>query len=211
MRSRTKATAVVMAGAVALSSAAYGIGTQAGGGTAAAENGNRAAAVDCGPGMRFGFRGLAEELGVDAAELRAALEDFRQQNEGDHRDAFAAALADALGKSTEDVQQALESMRPGGGDGGMRHPFVSLKRLAAALDVTRAELRDALREARSSLADSFEERHAALVTFLAERFNLSEEKVEEALPDVPAGPPGMLERHRPGPGGGPPGFGPGGP
>jgi hypothetical protein len=73
------------------------------------------------------------------------------------------------------------------------------------------ELRDALREARSGLADSFEDHHAALVTFLAERFNLSEEKVEEALPAPPAGPPGRFERHRFGPGDGPPGFGPGGP
>jgi hypothetical protein len=73
---------------------------------------------------------------------------------------------------------------------------VSLRRLAEALDVSRAELRDAFREVRSNLDDDFGERQAALVTFLAERFNLPEEKVEEALPDFP-GPP--------------PGFGPGGP
>ena len=201
-----------MAGAVAVASAAYGIGTQAGGGTAAAENGARGAAVECGPGLHLGFRGLADELGVNAAELRSALEDFREQNEGDHRDAFAAALAEALGKDVSEVEDALGSMRPGGGDGGRRHPFVSLRRLAEALDVSRAKLRDAFREVRANLDDDFEERQAALVTFLADRFSLSEETVEEALPDFPGPPPSArFERRGFGPGGPPPGFGPGGP
>lgn len=195
-----------MAGAVALASAAYGVGTQAGGGTATAENGvprDGAPPGGCERGLRFfGLGPLAEELGVDADELRQALDDFHEQNEGDRRDAFAAALADALGKSSEEVEAALDEVHPGGD--GMRHGHhaAPLRGLARALDVTRAELREALREVRTEAADAFTARHAALVAFLADRLGLSEEKVEEAFPEPPA-----LRPHRPGPPGGPP-FGP---
>jgi len=194
---------VAMTGAVAIASAAYGIGTQAGGGNAAAENGGgnaRGVAVECGPGLRFD--GLAEELGVSDARLRAALEDFHAEKEGDRRGAFASALADALGKDQSEVEDALE---------GGPHSFMSLRRLAAALDVTPAELREALREVRSNVEEDIEAKHDELVKFLADRFDLSEDRVREALPGPPAD--GHFERHRFGPGGpgGPPPFGPGGP
>jgi hypothetical protein len=193
MRSPKKATAaVVLAGAVALSSAAYGIGTQVGGGTAAAGDGP---ARDGGPpggwerGPGIGFEGLADELGVDAAELRDALRDFHDQRAGERRDTFAAALAEALGKPVDEVEAALEQIRPGDGARGPCAPHVSLRRLATELDVTRPELRRALREVRAGVDSEWEDRRDDLVTFLAERFGLSADEVEQALPDFPGPPP----------------------
>jgi hypothetical protein len=79
-------------------------------------------------------------------------------------------------------------------------PHVSLRRLANELGVTRAELREALRETRAGTDSSFEDRHEDLVTFLADRLGVSREKVDEALPD----PPELGDRPRFGPGGPPP-------
>jgi Clp amino terminal domain, pathogenicity island component len=212
MTNRKAATAAALAGAVALASAAYGIGTQSGDGTAAAARDGTAqdrvprlgeVAVDL--DARFGD--LAEELGVDADELRDALMDFHDQEHGERRDAFAAALAEALGKPVDEVRTALDEVRPeegmrrGDGMGPGCAPHVSLRRLASELDVTRAELRQALRETRPQV-DSWEDHRDDLAGFLADRFGISKEEVEEALPELP-GPPRF--RH-----GGPPPFGPGG-
>jgi hypothetical protein len=215
MRTSKAAIAAVLAGAVALASAAYGIGTQSGGGNAAA--GEDSAARDRadgprweirdGPGVAFfGFGDLADELGVNADELRDALEDFHRERGGELRDDFAAALADALGKPVDDVEAALEAAEPGERRRGPCGPGVSLRRLAAELDVTRGELREALREVRAGADEAFDARIDALVTFLAERFNLSEDEVRDALPDLPG-------RFGDGPGrfgDGPPGPHPGG-
>ena len=216
MRSSKKAaTAAVLAGSVALATAAYGIGTQADDGTAeAARNGTPEAARDGrvgpGPSLFMRFDGLADELGVDADELEQALRDFHEQEEGEVRDAFATALAEALGKPADEVRAALSEVGPGEGRRPGCAPHVSLRRLAAELDVTRAELRKALGEARSGMDSSFEQRHEDLVTFLADRLGVSREKVEEALPEppvlgdrprfAPPGPPplGHGERMRPG-------------
>lgn len=199
MRTPTAASVAILAGAVALASAAYGIGTQTGDGTATAARDG--AAQNGGPGPRFGD--LAEELGVDADELREALMDFHEQEAGERRDAFATALAEALGKPVDEVEAALDEVRPGDGARPGCAPHVSLRRLAAALDVTRGELRRALGEARTGAGSAWEDHRDALAAFLADRFGLSEDDVERALPDLPA--PG---RHGPG---GPPRFGPAGP
>ncbi|MGH2500369.1 MAG: hypothetical protein ACRDF0_09830 [Candidatus Limnocylindria bacterium] len=181
---------------MALASAAYGIGTQTGGGTASAARDGAA---------RNGeprFDGLADELGVDAGELRDALADFHEREEGARRDA-ATALAEALDKPVDEVQAALDEVRP---DDGARRgcaPHVSLRRLAAALDVTRPELRRALREARAGADSAWEDRRDDLVAFLADRFGLTEDEVEQALPER-VGPPRFGR-------GGPPPFRPGGP
>jgi hypothetical protein len=198
MRSSKKAaTAAVLAGAVALASAAYGIGTQTGDGTAeAARDGNR----QDGPAFFMRFDGLADELGVDADELEDTMRDFHEQEEGEIRDAFASALAEALGKPVDEVRAALDEVGPREGRRPGCAPHVSLRRLAAELGVTRAELREALGEARSGVDSSFEERHDELVTFLADRLGVSREKVEEALPE----PPELGDRPRFGPGGPPP-------
>ena len=279
MRSPRKTTAIILAGAAGLASVAYGLGTQTDGGSASAarDNGSQA---DWRDGRPPGFNGLAKKLGVSAAELREALEAFHEEKEGDGRDGFASALAEALGKPVDEVQAAFDSIadnhkarfaaklakalgveaadveaaleelkdeRPDDpGDfpaalaeklgveaadveaalenlrsdwrGGPRgdHHGMSLRRLAAALDVTRAELRKALKEVRSGADERIEDGRADLVKFLAERFNLSEEKVEAALPDFagmgPGGPHGPGGFGGPGGPGGPGGFGgPGGP
>ena len=98
------------------------------------------------------------------------------------------------------------------------------RKLAAALDVTRAELRKALREVRAGAKSGWEQHEEKLAAYLADRFGLDAGDVEEALADIPRptvrmGPrgPGGPEFHGPGPGGPdgpgfgpPPGFGPGG-
>jgi hypothetical protein len=194
------ATAAALFGAVALASAAYGIGTQTGDGTAAAARDGNAQAEQL-PIPPFG--NLADELGVDEDELREALMDFHEQEHAEIREAFAGALAEALGKPVDEVAAALEEVRPGEGMRPGCAPHVSLRRLAAELDVTRSELRKALRETRAGVDSPFEDRREDLVAFLADRLGISEEKVEQALPVLPG--PGLHRR------GGPPPFGPDGP
>ena len=270
-----KTTAIVLAGAVGLSSVAYGIGTQAGdGSSAAAGEQNAGGQPTVAPP---GLADLAQELGVEADALRDALRDFHEQEHPDMRSAFATALAKALGKPAEEVRAALDSLdserkarfagrladalgveagdltaaleelkderpvpgdfpaaladklglqaedveaalmevRPFKGPGHRGHdPSVALRRLAAELDVTRAELRTALREVRASAHGDRRELREDLVQFLAERFNLTKSEVDEALPEFAGrGPGGPHGPHGPGGPGGPPGFGhgPGGP
>jgi transcriptional regulator with XRE-family HTH domain len=280
MRTPQKATALVLAGAVGLASAAYGIGTQAGDGSATADSQNGAAARGFDHGPPPGFNDLADKLGVDADKLAQALRDFHEQNEGQERTQFAKALADALGVSVDKVneafaqiedahksrfaarladalgletakvkaaldklstdkpdgpgafeeeladelgvsadklREALWSLRPDpGARRHDRHHAAPLRQLASALDVTRAELRKALREVRAGADSGWEQREAELAAFLADRFNLSVDKVEDALADLPRpdrgpGPRGHGGPDGPGgpPGPGGPGFGPG--
>jgi hypothetical protein len=201
MRSPGKTTAVALAGAVALSSAAYGIGTQVGGGNASAageDDRTRSFQLPAHP-----FEGLADELGVDADELRDALMDFGERRHTEVRDDFAAALAETLGKPVDEVRAALDEVRPtGGARRGPCGPHVSLRGLASELDVTRAELRKALREARANSGFGLEDSRDDLAAFLAERFNLSKEEVEDALPELPGPPRGLPDRPP-----GPPPFG----
>ena len=274
-----KATALVLAGAVGLASAAYGIGSAVGGGSATAgSNGSTAPSaersfrVDPPPA----FDDLAEKLGVDADELAEAMRDFHEQAHGERRDDLSKALADALGISVDkvnaafdeikdghknrfaaqlanelgveaaDVEAALEKLandrpespgdftealaaelgvdaaqvedalealrpRPGARPPG-DHRGAPLRKLAAALDVTRAELRKALREVRAGAQSGWEQHEAKLAAFLAERFNLDAGEVQEALADLPHPKPGPRPRGPGGPGFGPPGpGGPGGP
>jgi DNA-binding transcriptional MocR family regulator len=272
MRSPSKTTAVVLTGAVALSSAAYGIGTQIGGGSAAADgkrsNGNAARGWERGPAPGLGD--LADELSVKPGELRDAVRDFHERRGSEHRDRFASALADALGISVERVeagldevrashekrfasrlaqelgvsadrveaalealaddrprdprafvealadelgveaeavQRALWSARPERRGG--HPPRLPLRALADALDVSRDDLRKAFRQLQTEARDGFRKGHDELVQFLADRFDLSTEKVQEALPERPEfkgprppGPPGGPGLH------GPPPFGP---
>jgi hypothetical protein len=208
MRTPTAGTAAALAGAVAIASAAYGIGTQTDNGTAsaardgAAQRGEtRSDAFEVRLDTRLGA--LADELGVDADDLREALMDFHEQEHGEARDAFATALAEALGKPVDEVRAALDEVRPGEGKRPGCAPHVSLRRLASALDVSRAELRKALRETRAGADSAWEDRRDDLVAFLADRLGVPEDEVEAALPQLPG--PGLHRR------GGPPPFGPDGP
>jgi hypothetical protein len=150
---------------------------------------------------RFAAR-LANELGVDAADVEAALESLSNDRPESPAD-FVEALADELGVDAAQVEEALEALRP---RPGARHPGdhrgAPLRKLASALDVTRAELRKALREVRAGAESGWEQREAELAAFLADRFGLDTGEVEEALADVPHPKIGR------GPGG--PGFGHGG-
>lgn len=209
MRSPRKTTALVLVGAVGLSSVAYGIGSQVGDGSAAARDNGRTS--DNGTaGDRFirlgpppGLGDLAQDLGVSESALEDALRDYHDQERDDGRMAFATALADALGVDRADVQAALDDLRPDPPGMPGRPHAAPLRQLAAALDVTRAELRRAFRELRAKADDQGQERRDDLVAFLAQRFNLSESKVEAALPEFagrgPGGPHGPC-----GPGAGPP-------
>jgi transposase-like protein len=286
MRSTKKTTAIVLAGAVGISSVAYGIGTQVGGGSSVAAADKQAGTSNKAGAQRDfappGLDDLANELGVDADALDKALRDFHEQEHADMRSAFASALADALGKSTTDVQAALDSLenahearfaaqlakalgvdaekvttaleqledeRPGPGTPGdhggpgdfaadlakklglnaddveaalidLRPPkrdgrhdrehAMPLRRLAADLDVSRAQLRMALRKMRADFRP--QDHRAELVKVLADRLGISEDKVDQALPELPGRGPGGPH----GPGGprgpgGPGHFGPLGP
>ena len=216
-----------MTGAVGLASVAYGLGSQAGGGSAVAgdesRNGERIM-FEC--GAPPGFSNLAKTLGVDASELRQALLDFHEQEHADRRAEHAAALAKALDLPVDRVTAALdelhenlegrlekrrEAFRDGPPPPGRAHRIaLPLRQLASALDVSRAELRKAFQEIRPDredpMEDRFEEHSEALAEFLAERFDLDVDKVSDALADLPRPTP-PPHGVRPGPGG-PGAFGP---
>jgi hypothetical protein len=111
--------------------------------------------------------------------------DFHRQREGERRDAFAAALAEALGKPADEVEAALEEVRPGDRP---RRPCGGpppLRGLTGALDVTRAELHRALRELPAVDRSVWEDHRDDLVAFLAERFGLSEDRGRHHGPGRP--------------------------
>lgn len=151
---------------------------------------------------------LASELGLETAQVKAALEKLASDRPGDPGD-FAEALAAELGVEVAKLEDALDALRPDpGARHHGRHGAAPLRQLASALDVSRAELRKALREVRAGADSGWEQREAELKAFLAERFGLSAEKVEDALADLPRPErgPGPDGHRGPGPGG-PGGFG----
>jgi DNA-binding MarR family transcriptional regulator len=148
---------------------------------------------------RFAAR-LADALGVNADKVQAALDKLMGQAPRPPEE-FAQALADQLGVSVTDVRRALFEARPMR-DHGQRHHAMPLRQLASALGVSRADLRKAFQELRAGAENRWEEHNQALAKFLADRFDLSADKVAAALDALP---------HPVGPGPGPGGPGPGGP
>ena len=192
---------IVVGGALAIASAAYGLGTQAGDGNAIAENsqsGERGARVMVERRGPCGFTGLADDLGVDQSKLEDALRDFGEGQADDMHAGFARDLASALGVSSGKVSAALDKLHQQRKDrfddhmgprdlppppGGARFHFgPPLRDLAKELGVTRSELRKALGEVGQKAGDRFEEHRKELAEFLADRFNLDVDKVLEALP-----------------------------
>jgi transcriptional regulator with XRE-family HTH domain len=175
MRNGTKKTTAALAGAVVLASAGYAFGSQAGNGSATAASGTSTTAEK--PRPPRGEADLAQRLGVSEDKLRTALEAVRAAEKAkggpgaEHtaalakalglsteqvqqamdklrdteRDAFAAALAKELGVDAAKVKTALEKLRPERGPGGPREALGSI---ASELGVSEAKLRDALRTVR---------------------------------------------------------------
>jgi hypothetical protein len=213
MPTQRRTSIIVVGGALAVASAAYGLGTQAGDGTAVADsqNGERGARVALDRDGPCGFSGLADDLGVNETKLEQALRDFRSSHDDGERADFAADLAAALGISADKVSSALDKLhqqREDRFDGhmgprdlpppprGARFGFgPPLRGLAKELGVTRSELRQALREVAQKAGDRFEQHRKELAEFLADRFNLDVDKVLEALP---AEGPGLRSVHPPG-------------
>jgi len=114
-----RTTTFVLAGAVALASGAYALGSQAGDGDAVAAKTQSQTAPPYGPpgrgfghppGARPDLSALANRLGVKEADLRAALEDLRPDRP-DRRDQLAQGLADALGIDVAKVNQAFDKLK----------------------------------------------------------------------------------------------------
>lgn len=215
MTPRAKKTAAAISGALVLASGAYALGTQTGDGTALAGGTTPSSAGAPGPGRPGGPRdlsGIAAELGVTEAKLRAALEDLRPDRgakKDEHQDELAKALASELGLDQAKVTAALEKFH---GDRKVVRRERGANRLnrfdealAAKLGIDAAKVRSAFeslkpgpnrRAAKPDLAD------------LATKLGVSEDKLRSALDDVRPGP-------GPRPGRSGPGFkrpgGPGGP
>jgi hypothetical protein len=222
MHRNRRTSIIVVGGALAVASIGYGLGTQADDGTALAGGGSdrgaaRGLAFEHGPPP--GFSNLADTLGVNADQLGDALRDFHDQQHTERRDQLASKLAEALDVPVDEVKTALSQQedrireRFQARDGrpphdGVRRHALPLRQLAAALDVTPAELRKAFNEIRPErprLEKEWKQHQQELAEFLAERFELEVEEVTDALADLPR--PGPHPHGRPGPGG-PGAFGP---
>jgi hypothetical protein len=155
---------------------------------------------------------LAAELGLEAGDVEAALENVmdRARSDGPHGPGdFVDDLAGELGVSADKLEDALREVRPEGRHVDCRGPGPvgpDLSGLAAALDVTPAELRRALRQIWDDRGSDRADVSGELAQFLAKRFNLSVDKVEKALDDALPPPPEFGSRGGPGPGFGPPGW-----
>jgi hypothetical protein len=200
----TRTTALALAGAVALASGAYALGSQAGDGSAAAgvttnatgygppPGGGPGAWRGGGPGPRLA--GLADKLGVSEADLRKALTDLGKEK----RDDIAEKLADALGIDVAKVQSAFDKLRPKGDARPNERHDEFAQTLAKQLNLPVAKVRTALENQRDHRGDP---------AALAGALGVSTAKLRQALATV-------FKDHRPGPRGGPggpgrPGFGPG--
>ena len=173
MTTRSKKLAGLLAVAVVLTSGAYALGSQAGGGGAPASSsgsanasGNTAvgasnASTGGGPGargghggrFRFGFDNLAQKLGVSTTALQHALKAIRDEKTPDQRKTDAIqAFAAALGKPVDQVTSAVNSVLPDRGPGKAgdhRGDFAAA--LAKALGVDQAKVQAGLDKARQDL------------------------------------------------------------
>jgi transcriptional regulator with XRE-family HTH domain len=181
-----------------------------------------------------GPKDLADALGVSEKQLMAAFDKLRDDHgDRDHGDDLAA-LADALGVSQSDLRDAFEKTRPKPG----KEPQDPVKAIADALGKSEADVRaafDRVHEAREAkfaadLADALgkdpadvkaaldkerlqhedreKETRDAFAKALADRLDIPESKVRDALESLPhPGPPQGLH----GPPGPPPPAPPGPP
>jgi hypothetical protein len=182
MTTRTKKLATLLAVAVVLTSGAYALGSQAGGGGALASSSGSpnasantavgATNVSTGSGsgpagrvrggkFRFGFDNLAQKLGVSTAQLQSALKGIAAEKTPEQRKTEAIqAFATALGRPVDQVTSALNSVLPDRGPGNPgpgkpgdhRGDFAAP--LAKALGVDQAKVQAGLDKARQDLQRS---------------------------------------------------------
>ena len=198
-------TALALAGAVALASGAYALGTQADDGNAAAAKvppASPAARATTASAAAQAAAGQASATGSAAAragrcsrasriasacppsKLRAALEDLRT----DAHDQFAAELATALGIDKAKVTAALEKAKPE--RPRMRAPRAFARTLAKELGISTAKVRAALAERRNRRGGPGD---------LAKALGVTEEQLRDAFhavmgkirPPHPPGRPGL--------------------
>jgi hypothetical protein len=172
MRTPSRTTATIAAGAVALAFGAYTIGNQVGGGSASAGGGDPDDGRPCAP--RAAFHGLADALGVDQAELRDALGDFHRQHADEREDRFGAGLADALGKRRAKVQQAFEHLRD-------VHQAALARRLARALGLDADDVGAALGKVMRRDRSDHEPGPADFVHDLARELGVSTDRLRDAF------------------------------
>jgi len=209
MTPRTKKTAAAFSGALVLASGAYALGSQTGDGTALAggtPTSSPRSAGPHGPGPRD-LSGIAAQLGVTEAKLRAALEDLRPDRGAakDERKAeLAKPLAAELGLDVAKVTAALEKFhgdrkvvrRERRGDRVQRFD----EALAAKLGVDAAKVRSAF----DSLRPGNRGVDKPALADLAKQIGVSEAKLRAALADLRPGPRrGGHGMRRGGPGGPP--------
>jgi len=99
-----------------------------------------------------------------------------------------------------DYQQQVATLLPSAMKSLSVEAAYPLRQLASALDVSRADLRAALRELRRSAVNGWEEHQKELAQFLADRFDLDADKVSDALGELapPLSPhPPPLPHHLP--------------
>ena len=178
-------TAAALAGAVVLGSAGYAFGTGTSGGAANAAAGPGSGYAPAGYGgegrdrgpRRAGLSDLASRLGVSEDKLRTALEAVRDDAgpKGDRDDRFQV-LADALGKTTAEVEAAFERLHD-----ALQDEFAAA--LAKELGVEAAKVSAALEKLRPDEGDRRERRGGPREAFgdLASELGVTEAKLRSAL------------------------------
>jgi hypothetical protein len=217
MRSQKQMALFGLGGGVALASAAFAIGSQAGGGSAVAGTSSAAPAVEAaatpaskpvhlrGPGGEKPLGDLATRLGVDEAKLRAALEDLRPERK--EIDGHAAELAKILKLDEAKVKGALEKIRPARAQRHDRRrvPGFVVDELVKDLKLDEAEVRAAIEKVLPGEPPERGERpdKEAMLAALAKELGVEAAKVRESLSDVRGTRHEHHERHGPGHRGGP--------
>ncbi|HEX8206529.1 MAG TPA: Clp protease N-terminal domain-containing protein [Solirubrobacteraceae bacterium] len=215
MRDRRRTTALVLAGGVALAGTGFAIGSQSGGGTAAAVD-RQSTAADSrpadfdgrgGPGRHGpggpGLASLAGDLGVTEEKLREALDALRPSGDPDHHEAeLAAALAKSLGVDEAKITAALEKLRAAHDQEHQQRENAFADALAEELGIEASKARSvlaSLRPDRDRDRSGPPPRRPSLST-LARRLGVSRAKLRAALREVAPDGPG---HHGPGGPGGP--------
>jgi biotin operon repressor len=183
MQRQRRTTIIVVGGALAIASVGYGLGTQAGDGTAIADNATEqdgsGAERGGAPPLPFergappGLSALAGKLGVEQTALTQALRDYHDQHAADRRDEFAAKLAEALGISSAKVKSAFEGLRA-------KHEDRFATKLANTLGVDAAKVKAALEKLEGDRPHT----PGDLAQKLADELGLDVSDVESALMTV---------------------------